>query len=91
MSSRAARHRQARVHQSIFSNSIPREEHSHNEETIDLAEYKVPFMAPGLLSNAAGIGYLLINIRRGRRHLASNSLADASACHTPSGTGEVPG
>lgn len=58
---------------------------------IFLAEYKVPFMVLGLLSNAAGIGYLLINIRRGRRHHASNRPADALACHTPSGTEEVPG
>lgn len=39
--------------------------------TIFLAQYKVPFMAIGLLSNVAGIGVLVTTIRRARKHIAS--------------------
>ncbi|MCL7453072.1 MAG: hypothetical protein M8467_08480 [Anaerolineae bacterium] len=53
--------------------------------TIFLAEYKVPFMVVGLLSNLAGIGYLLVHIRRARQHQAGRTLSGTSACHVPSG------
>ena len=51
-----------------------------------LAEYKVAFMVAGLLSNLAGIGYLLVHIRRARQHQARRALSTTPACHAPSGT-----
>jgi len=53
---------------------------------IFLAEYKVPFMVVGLLSNVVGIGYLLVHIRRARRHQARRTLSTTPACHAPSGS-----
>ncbi|HSJ57729.1 MAG TPA: hypothetical protein VLC95_11145 [Anaerolineae bacterium] len=50
-----------------------------------LAEYKVPFMVVGLLSNLAGIGYLLVHIRRAGQHQAGRALSTTPACHAPSG------
>jgi hypothetical protein len=38
---------------------------------IFLAQYKVPFMIVGLLSNAAGIGFLLTRIRRAKQQIIS--------------------
>ena len=43
---------------------------------IFLAQYKVPFMVVGLLSNAAGIGFLLIRIRRAKQQIISEG-----GCH----------
>lgn len=58
---------------------------------IFFAEYKVPFMAVGLLSNVAGIGYLLVHIRRARRHQAAHSAPSTLACHAPSSPEAAPG
>ncbi|MFB0534984.1 MAG: hypothetical protein ACETWR_08380 [Anaerolineae bacterium] len=44
--------------------------------TIFLAQYKVPFMIVGLLSNAAGIGVLLAMIRR-----AKKQITHEGSCH----------
>ncbi len=52
---------------------------------IFLAEYKVPLMVLGLLSNLAGIGYLLVHIRRARQHQAGRTLTRTPACHASSG------
>ena len=41
-----------------------------------LAQYKVPFMVLGLLSNAIGIGVLAITIRKAKRMISSEG-----ACH----------
>jgi hypothetical protein len=41
-----------------------------------LAQYKVPFMVVGLLSNAIGIGVLAITIRKAKRMISSEG-----ACH----------
>ncbi len=38
---------------------------------IFLAQYKVPFMIVGLLSNAAGIGFLLTRIRKAKQQIIS--------------------
>lgn len=43
---------------------------------IFLAQYKVPFMVVGLLSNAAGIGFLLTRIRRAKQQITSEG-----GCH----------
>jgi hypothetical protein len=40
-----------------------------------LAAWKIPFMIAGLLTNAVGIGFMLREIIKARRH--------ASACHVP--------
>ncbi|NIO72490.1 MAG: hypothetical protein GTN71_26570, partial [Anaerolineae bacterium] len=44
--------------------------------TIFLAQYKVPFMIVGLLSNAAGIGVLVTMIRR-----AKKQITNEGSCH----------
>ena len=46
-----------------------------------LTEYKVPFMVVGLLSNAAGIGYPLVHMRRAQRRLAAIQTSVANKCH----------
>lgn len=46
-----------------------------------LAEYKVPVMVVSLLANAAGIGYLLIHIRRAWRGLVALQTSTANGCH----------
>jgi hypothetical protein len=52
--------------------------------TVFLAEYKVPFLVVGLVSNAAGIGLLSIRIRQARRcHPAAESSTDPTY-HAPS-------
>jgi hydrogenase/urease accessory protein HupE len=48
---------------------------------IFLAQYKVPFMVVGIVSNVVGIGVMLRLIRRMQRGVTSPPVVEAPACH----------